>query len=114
MGQSINVNWSQVKDLGKRTLNNQEEFEICRAKLQEICNSVSTCWKGIDADSFITSTNNFYNSLKTDSAYLETWGDFFNKSSMAYSTTVEEGAMRVRQARDLFEEEEGGSQNEFY
>ena len=47
---TVKVNWREVSELSKRTLNNYEEFERARENYQSIINTIPQCWKGTDSE----------------------------------------------------------------
>lgn len=86
----LGINWHEVSDLSKRTLENSEEFEDARSKYQETILSLEDCWKGLDARLFIINANKFLDYLKNDSDYLNEMGNFFKVGSTKYNSVVDE------------------------
>ena len=102
MERKINVNWTEVKALGKRTEENVIKFEVARKKFQEIINSLPECWRGIDAENFKTSMNNYLNLLKEDTAYLIEWSMMFDKSSSKYKGHIEDGVKKMKSIEEEY------------
>lgn len=104
MGQ-LRVNWREVSDLSKRTLENSAEFEDARDKYQKIIQSLGDCWKGSDAATFITNADNFLEYLKNDSNYMSEMGNFFKTGSNRYNGVVDEYEEKMSRYNQRFEEE---------
>ena len=101
----LGVNWREVSELSKRTLKNSEDFEDARAKFQETIKSLTACWKGTDAVTFITNSNNFLDYLHNDSEYLNQMGTFFKIGSSKYNGVVDEHEDDMKKYNERFEED---------
>ena len=55
MIKSIKFDWDYVNDLGKKTLNDYETLDRSLKNIDEIKQSISTCWEGVDANTFSNS-----------------------------------------------------------
>ena len=102
----IGVNWYEVSELSKRTLNNSEEFEAARKKYQETLLSINENWEGPLAEKFIVDSYNFLEQLKNQSNYLSDMGNVFKKSSRKYSGVVEEHEERIKRMNQLYLDEQ--------
>lgn len=103
----LDVNWLEVSELGRRTLNNCEEYETARNNYQRIINELYDCWDGSDADTFIIVANDFLEYLKGNTRQLDALSKAFNASSKFYGSTVEEHTEKYKRINDLLEEEYG-------
>ncbi len=103
---NLKVNWLEVSDLSKRTLNNSSDFEKARERYQEIINSIPTCWGGKDAETFVTNANNFLEYLKNDTQYLEDMGNFFKKGSKMYDGVVSEHEEKFKRLNQILQEDQ--------
>ena len=105
MANMVKVNWKEVSDLSRRTLNNSEQFEEARKRYQEIINTLPLCWRGTDSETFVTNANHFLNYLKNDSEYLKDMGNFFKAGSNMYNSVVNEHEEKTRRLNQRLEEE---------
>ena len=103
---NLKVNWLEVSNLSKRTLNNSEDFENARQKYQDIINSLSRCWKGTDAETFIINANHFLEYLKNDTEYLGRMGEFFDKGSKMYNGVVSDHEEKMIRFNQVLQEDQ--------
>lgn len=96
MGKKIMVNWQKLNNLGNNTANYAEEFEKIRSNMESIIGSINSCWQGLDAENYITTTTNYLESLKQDTAYLYEISNYFKKSATVYNGGVNNGLSRVK------------------
>lgn len=98
----ININWKELRNLGTKTEENLVLFENSRKKFQEIIFSIEECWKGIDSNNFIIQTNNYLESLKNDTEYLNKWVTLFRRSANRYNGGIDEGLNKVRNIEEEY------------
>ena len=104
MAKVLKVNWNEVNKLGKRTFENTKKFEESRARFQEIINSIPNCWEGIDSNHFVNNANLFLESLKSETKYMESWIEFFEKTGHIYRETVNDKAEKIKRDREMFQD----------
>ena len=100
----IKVNWGQLNDLGKRTIENKDAFETSRARLQELVDELMNYWKGQDAENYHERATDFFEYLKNETNHMEKWGKYFDKASNNYKSGVEEGLKNIKQTNAMIEE----------
>ena len=98
----ININWKELRNLSNKTEENLIIFENSRKKFQEIIVSIEECWKGIDSNNFIIQTNNYLESLKNDTEYLNKWITLFRRSANRYNGGIDEGLNKVRNVEEEY------------
>lgn len=103
---TVKVNWREVSELSKRTLNNYEEFERARENYQSIINTIPQCWKGTDSETFVTNANQFLDYLKNETSYLSDMGNFFKAGSNMYNSTVSEHEEKIRRLNQRLDDEQ--------
>ena len=96
MGKKIMVNWEQLYKLSSNTEKDAEEFEKIRTNIEQIITSINSCWQGIDANQYIKSTTNYFQSLKQDTEYMYSLAKYFSRSASRYSGGVEDSLSRVK------------------
>ena len=100
----IKVNWGELNDLGKRTIENRDTFETSRARLQELVDELMNYWKGQDAENYHERATDFLEYLKGETKHMEKWGKYFGKASDNYKSGVEEGLKDIKQTNAMIEE----------
>ena len=88
MGNNININWDNVRDLSRSTLENFNKFEESRQNIEKLVESIPECWEGVDANAFQSSLNNYTKALKNDTQYFEYLSTYFDNSSRRIGGTV--------------------------
>lgn len=106
MANYLKVNWTHLKKMSENTLKNSSDFEASRLKFQEIINTLGECWIGIDSESFVKDCNQFLDSLKEDTLYFQSLGEYFDKGSKVYSGVVNSHYEKVKKLNELLEEEQ--------
>lgn len=89
MSKSISFNWDEIRNLSKKTLENYEVLENSNQKIQEITRSLSSCWKGVDANTFDITMNNYIAELKADTKYFRYLGEYFDTAAKTINGTVD-------------------------
>lgn len=89
MSKSISFNWDEIRNLSKRTLENFEVLENSNQKIQEITKSLSSCWKGVDANTFENTMNNYIAELTADAKYFRYLGEYFDTAAKTINGTVD-------------------------
>ena len=89
MGNSININWNDVRNLSKNILENYDRFEKSRKNIEGIVESMPDCWEGVDANAFESNLGNYLKLLEKDTKYFEYLGNYFEASSTIIGGTVE-------------------------
>ncbi len=89
MAKSIKFEWDYVGNLGKKFLNNYETLNKSLNNINDINQSLSTCWEGVDANTFKNSLNNYVETVKTDAGYFQFLSDYFDVASKTIGGTVE-------------------------
>ncbi len=105
MAKYVKVNWTSLRKMSDNTLKNAVDFEQARLNFQEIINSLGECWVGTDSDNFVKNCNQFLNSLKEDSKYFQSLGEYFDKGAKVYSGVVTTHSEKVKRLNDLLDEE---------
>lgn len=106
MSKELSVDWSQLEEMGVKTLKNSKDFEDARLAFKNIVNSLDECWEGKDASSYKRNCNNFLDLLKNESIYLESLSKYFNAGSKSYSTVIEEEASKIERMNEAISDEE--------
>jgi uncharacterized protein YukE len=88
MGNNININWDNVRDLSRNTLENFTKFEESRQNIEKLVASIPECWEGVDSNAFQSNLGNYAKGLKNDTQYFEYLSNYFDNASKRIGGTV--------------------------
>ncbi len=90
------VNYYRLYIAGKRFDDNGKKLEDIINNIKELDEQLKNSWQGLDADMFINRNEIFINMLTKKMKYLNSWGEYFVKSSSKYTDTENENLGFVR------------------
>src|SRR5574344_3632 len=101
----LKVNWRDLNELGKKTINTSVLFEEGRKNYLDIIKSLDECWGGIDAYNFINNATNYLEYLKADSDYMMELGKFYSSGAKSYNEVIDENSENIKRKTELFEQD---------
>lgn len=102
MGRSINVDWAEIKNIGKDFENNAKEIESLKKDIFEIINLIDQSWKGTDATNFKTNIESDTNELNDEIIYLNSWSSYLSKASDGYDDTLHKYLSKIQELNSDF------------
>lgn len=107
MGRVIKIDWYEVNQISKKFFEEAENLKKIIDDSTNTYNGISEAWTGMDANNFITNSNECINLISKEYLHLLEWSKYLTKAALRYSDNVEESLKRMKSIEAMMQDVPG-------